>query len=113
MCDRCQRSSLTSCGNVARTEIGHGGNSRSLGNHGRLCDLQRRTNRADTWRMDAMWKVMHCLSMRADQRHITRLEVRLPNHEKRRVRKPFTEQRIKVTDICNCPRNGCGENALL
>jgi hypothetical protein len=55
--------------------------------------------------MDAMWKVMHSLSMRADQRHITRLEVRLPNHEQRRVRKPFTEQRIQVTNFCDCPRN--------
>jgi hypothetical protein len=96
---------LSSCGDVTGTEIGHGGNARSFGNYGRLGNLKGGTNGADSRRMDTMRKMVHGLAMRADQRHIARLEFRLPNHVQRRIRKPFTKQRIEVTDIRDRPRN--------
>jgi len=53
---------------------------------------------ADSRRMDTMRKMVHGLAMRADQRHIARLEFR------RRITcsaalQPFTKKRIEVTDI--------------
>ena len=103
MCCRCQWSPLAACGDVTRTEIGDSGNPRSFGNYGWLGDLEGGTNGADSRRMDTMRKMVHGLAMRADQCHITRLKFRLPNHEQRRVCKPFTEQRIEVTHIRDRP----------
>src|SRR5262245_57268767 len=113
MCYWGQRRSLTACSDVTRTEIGHSGNPRSFRNDCRLGYLEGRTNGADSWRMSTMRKMMHGLAMRADQCHITWLKFRLSNDLQRRIRKPFSKQRIEMTHLRDRPRNRRGENALL
>ena len=91
MCRRRQWSSLTSCRDVAWTEIGHGGNPRSFGNDRRLGDLEGRAYGPDSRRMDAMGKMMQRLTVRADQCHVARLKFSLSNDVQRCVRKPFSQ----------------------
>jgi hypothetical protein len=99
MCCGRQRSPLASCRDVTRTEIGHSGNPRSLGNDRRFCDLESGTNGSDARRMDPMRKMVQSLAMRADQRDIIRLKFRLSDDMERRVCEPFTKQRIEMTHI--------------
>jgi hypothetical protein len=71
---------LSSSSDITWAKVCDRRNPGSLGNHGRLSNLQRGTNGTDARRVDTLRKMMDRLSMRPDERYIGRTEARLADH---------------------------------
>jgi hypothetical protein len=104
---------LAAGGNVSRTKVRDCRNPRSLGDHGRFGDLQRRPDGSDPGIFHTMRQVMHRLSMRADQVNLLRAKAGCPNHTKRGIGKPFAKQGIQMANLRNRPSRRLCQNPLL
>ena len=113
MDSRGERRPLAPGCHVTCTKVRYGRNAGPLRNDRRFSDLERRPNGSNSGIFNAMRQMMHGLPVGSYKIDVFGPHVRKTNDAERRIGKPFTEQRVQMTEFGDGSRDRSREDTLL